>query len=101
MLMLHLSARPDFFWAYDGFAQIDRCLGDPKNNWGPDSNRTQTKLHNLCMELIPPPVENYFQYATYLLRGVACWLAFVMIYLNFWNIFEMLIYCRIFGFMQR
>ena len=101
MQMLHVIARPDFYWAYDGFAQIDRCLGDPKNNWGPNSNRTQTKLPNLCMELDAPPVENYFQFTAYLLQSSVCWSELVIIMFIMWNIFEMVIYCRIFGFMRK
>ena len=98
---LHLLSRPDFYWAYDGFAQIDRCLGDPKNNWGPDSNRTQTKLHNLCMELSPPLEDDSFQYTLYILKNALCWPQFIVIMLIMWNIFEMAIYCHIFNFMHR
>lgn len=101
MQMLHLLSRPDFYWAYDGFSQIDRCLGDPKNTWGPDSNRTQTKLHNLCLQLNPPPMEDHFPYTIFLMKSGLCWSQFSVIMLIMWNIFEMAIYCRIFGFMHR
>ena len=60
-ISLHLIFRPDFFWAYDGYAQIDRCFGDPKGFWTPGSNVSQTKLHDLC-DFKVPLVENYFEY---------------------------------------
>ena len=34
MILLHFILAPDFAIVYDYFASVDRCLGDPKNNWG-------------------------------------------------------------------
>ena len=53
LILIWLSIRPDFFWAHDGYAQIDRCLGDPKDVWNDAydellPNRSLTKTHNLC-----------------------------------------------------
>ena len=71
-IIIWLCIRPDFFWAYDGMAQIDRCLGDPKDVWSDNfeklmENKSLTKLHNLC-EMVAPPKEYYFQYTIHLIR---------------------------------
>ena len=100
-ILVHLISRPDFFWEYDGFAQIDRCLGDPKNNWGTNSNRTQLKLHTLCLTLKPPASTSYIEYFIHVFRSGICWTQLVVIYCVLWNVFEMIIYCRIFLFMHR
>ena len=100
MILIHLLSRPDFIWAYDGFAQIDRCLGDPKNNWGINTNTTQTKLHSLCY-LKAPASTNFIEYTIYVLRSGICWAQVVVIYLVCWNLFEMVIYCQIFSSMRR
>ena len=44
-ILIHVIITPNFFWEWNGYSQVDRCLGDPKNNWGPNSNQSQTKLH--------------------------------------------------------
>ena len=101
MMLIHLLSRPDFFWAYDGFAQIDRCLGDPKNNWGINTTTTQNKFHTLCLNLEKPGSKNDIQYTIYVLRSGLCWIQLVVIYFILWNIFEMVIYYRVFGEMRR
>jgi hypothetical protein len=101
VILIHLVIEPHFFWNYDGFARIDRCLGDPKNNWGPDSNRTQTKLHNICQQFIEPSPDEYLAYTIYIVRSGVCWVHVVFLYLVTWNVFEMVIYFRIFAFMKR
>ena len=101
MILIQLVIEPDFFWNYDGFARTDRCLGDPKNNWGPDSNRTQTKLYNICQQFIEPSPDEYLAYTIYIVRSGVCWVHVVFLYLVTWNVFEMVIYFRIFAFMKR
>ena len=95
-----LITRPDFFVAWDAFSQIDRCLGDPKGNWDPESNRTQTKLHNLC-NFKPPNDKHHFEYFIYICRTGCCWLQIVVHYLIIWNVFEIIFYCSTFWFMRR
>ena len=101
MILIHLITEPDFFWKYDGYARIDRCLGDPKNNWGPDSNRTQTKLHNICQQFLEPSPDDYLAYMSYVVRSGVCWVHVVFLYLVAWNVLEMVTYFRIFAFMKR
>jgi hypothetical protein len=101
MILIHLSVEPEFFSVWDGFARIDRCLGDPKNNWGPDSNRTQTKLHNICQNFIEPSPDKYFAYTIHIIRTGVCWVHIVFWYLVLWNVFEVVAYFRIFATIQR
>ena len=100
MISFELISRPDFFWAYDGYAQIDRCLGDPKHNWDPISNKSLTKLHNLC-EFSVLSNENYLEYGIKIFRIMICWLTVVLTYVIAWNIIEMFLYHQIFKFMRR
>ena len=99
-ILLWLSVRPDFFWAYDGISQFDRCLGDPKNNYGPNSNRSLAKLHNLC-DFVEPQQGNYREYIGYFYRMTICGFNVGSFYLIVWNIFEIIFYCLIFRFMHR
>ena len=101
MITIHLIIKPDFFLIYDGYQRIDMCLGDPNNNWGPNTNRTQIKIHSVCKILVQPPYDNYFAYTIYILRIGTCWTQVVFEYLVLWNVFEILVYCRIFAFMRR
>ena len=66
MVILHLLIVPNFFWIWDGHSHVDRCLGDPKNNWVPNSNSTQTKLHNLCIDITANSPEKLFDYVIYM-----------------------------------
>ena len=100
-IALHFLIRPDFLWVYDNFKEIDLCLGDPKHFWGPGSNGTQTKLHDLCMTLAAPDPDSYLEKIVYIMRGGCCWMQVISMYLIGWNFFEMVFYCRIFGFMRR
>ena len=97
--------RPDFFWAWDGMAQIDRCLGDPKDVWVENfetlmENRSLTKLHNLC-QMIAPPKEYYVEYIIHIIRTCSCWLYVGCYYGIASNLFEMAVYCKLFVFMRR
>ena len=101
MVLLHTIIKPDFFLIYDSFARAERCLGDPKNIWAPNSNRTHIKLHTVCKILVAPSTEDYFAYTIYILRSGVCWAQVVFEYLVFWSMLEPLLYCRIFAFMRR
>ena len=101
LILIHLTIKPDFFLIYDGFARVDRCLGDPNNNWGLNSNRTQIKVHTVCKILIEPPREDVFAYTIYILRSGICWAQVVFEYLVNWNVIEILLYYQTFAFMRR
>jgi hypothetical protein len=101
MILIHLIIEPDFFRDWDGLARIDRCLGDPKNNWGPDSNRTQTKAHNICQQFIEPSPDKYVASTIHIIRIGACWVHVVFLYLVLWNVFEIVAYLRIFAIIRR
>ena len=100
-IVLHLIIEPNFYWEYDGFARTDRCLGDPKNNWSPGSNRTQIKVHMICNKLIESPMYNHLEYLIQYGRLVLCWAQVVFQYLTLFNIIEFLIYLRIFSYSRR
>ena len=99
MILFQLIIRPNFFWAYDGFPQIDRCLGDPKHNWEPGSNKSLNKLHNLC-DFMEPNHDNHLEYIIYICRTLGCGVSVVVFYSVLWNVFELFFYCKIFGFMR-
>ena len=103
-ILIHLVVMPSIFVTWDAFARVDRCLGDPKNNWESDAlptNRTQIKLHMICSMLIVGPPNDVVGYVIQHGRFVICWLQIVFLYLAYWNVFEALIYTRIFLFMKR
>ena len=103
-IILWLIIEPNFFYESDSHARIDRCLGDPKNNWGPDglpTNRTQNKLHIICNNLVNRPLDDYLEYTVQHGRFVVCWTQCIFLYFSFWNILDILVYLRIFIFMRR
>ena len=103
MLTLLIS-KPNIFSIWDSFARVDRCLGDPKNNWesdGSPTNRTQNKLHIICNSLIETPPNDRISYAIQYGRFLICWLHTTIMYLTYWNVIECLIYIRLFLFMKR
>ena len=104
-ILIWLCIRPDFFWAYDGMPQIDRCLGDPKDIWVDSfqnvmENRSLTKLHNLC-QMKTPLHQDYTEYIIHIFRTCSCWLHVGYYYGAGTNLLEMVIYFRIFVFMHR
>jgi hypothetical protein len=99
-ILLWLSVRTDFFWAWDEMYTFDRCLGDPKNNHGPNSNRSIIKLNNIC-DFLEPNQDSYFKYIGYLLRMTICGFNLASFYLILWNFFEMIFYFLTFRFMHR
>ena len=100
-ILLNLCLEPDFFWDNGGLGRIDRCLGDPKNNWGSNTNRTQKALYDICYQAIQHQpsltLESLLQYS----RAFVCWAHVVYLYLNLWNVLEIVLYFRIFVFMRR
>ena len=100
-ILFQLIITPNFYWDYDGFIQIERCLGDPKGILVPGSNRSMTKYHDLCFKIAEPSEQDYFTYMVYIGRSSLCWINLAIIYLVVWNFIEMLIYCQTFGYMRR
>ena len=91
---------PDFIIRYNGVSQANRCLGMPevKDN---ATNNDHVKIYNACTFIISPDQDISFQYIFYWIRKSICWLHVLITYLNFGNILEMIMYCRIFTFMHR
>ena len=103
-IIIFLVIDTNFFYESDSHARIDRCLGDPKNNWGPDdlpTNRTQNKLHVICNNSLNRPLDGYLEYTVQYGRFVVCWTQCIFLYFSFWNILDVLVYLRIFIFMKR
>ena len=104
-ILIWMCIRPDFFWAYDGMAHIDRCLGDPNDMWvdnfeGLMENKSLTKLHGLC-QMNSPPKEDYIQYLINIFKACSCWLHVGYHYGAALNLLEMAVYVNIFVFMHR
>ena len=91
---------PDFIIRYNGVSQANRCLGRPevKDN---TTNNDHVKIYNACTFIISPDQDMSFQYIVYLIRKSICWLHVSITFLNFGNIIEMIMYCRIFTYMHR
>ena len=104
-ILIWLCIRPDFFWEFDGLAQIDRCLGDPKDMWVDNfekvmENKSVTKIHNLC-QMYTPSQQDYTEYIIHIFRTCSCWLNVGYFYASGTNLLEMLVYFRLFIFMHR
>ena len=100
IVLMFNAIRPDFFFAYDGISQANRCLGKSDLISSQDPNKSATKLHDFC-EIEAPLDHTSFEYMVYLGRKSICWLNVILVYSNVWNILEVFIYCRIFLFMRR
>lgn len=92
--------RPDFLLIYDGISQANRCLGKSDMVSSLDSNRSAIKLHNIC-DVTEPLRQVSFEYVVFICRQGICWLHVIIVYSNAWNLIEIVIYCKIFGFMRR
>ena len=104
-ILIWLCIRPDFFWQFDGLAQIDRCLGDPKDMWVDNfekvmENKSVTKMHNLC-QMYTPAQQDYTEYIINIFRTCSCWLNVGYFYGSGTNLLEMIVYFRLFTFMHR
>ena len=96
----HLFVTPNFFWAYDGYREIDRCLGDPKHFFNPNFNTTRASLDILCYDL-KLSSNSYLGHMLYISRQIVCWTQICFFYSVLGNFLEMLIYIRLFWFMHR
>ena len=104
-ILIWLCIRPDFFWAWDGMAQIHRCLGDPKRMWVDGfekmmENKSLTKLHNLC-QMNTPPQQDYADFIIHIFRTCSCWLQVGYYYGTATNLLEIFVYIQLFIFMHR
>ena len=104
-ILIWLCIRPDFFWAYDGMPQIDRCLGDPKDIWVDSfqnvmENKSLTKLHNLC-QMNTPPGHDHTEYIIQIIRTCSCWIQVGYFYGAATNLLEIIVYFQLFVFMHR
>ena len=101
VIAIFMLGRLDFFVAYGGISQANRCLGKSDLISIVDSNKPVGKMHDMCEpaeELLNP---SQLQYAMYISRKTICWINVVWFYLNMWNFVEGFLYFRIFSFMRR
>ena len=104
-ILIWLGIRPDFFWAYDGMAQIDRCLGDPKDMWNSAydellPNKSLSKIHNLCRFAGATQSSN-LEFVIHVLETFLCWVIVAWGYLTSFNVLEILAYCLTFRYISR
>ena len=89
-----------FFFAYDGIAQANRCLGKSELVSSIDSNMSAFKMHDFCR--ITKPLHTYsFEYVIYISKTSICWIHITFFYCNMFNFTEGFLYYRIFSFMRR
>ena len=104
-ILIWLSIRPDFFRAYDGMAQIDRCLGDPKDVWNSAydellPNKSLAKIHNLC-QFAGTTQSSTVELAIHVFKTILCWTIVAWTYLTSFNILEIFAYCLTFRYISR
>jgi hypothetical protein len=100
MMVAFTIVNPDFLFVYGSISQANRCLGKSEIFSNQDTNRTLTRLHNLCE--MDAPLRNFsVEYVIHICRTAICWFHVILFYCNFWNLLEVFIYCRIFIFMKR
>ena len=104
-ILIWLCIRPDFFLAYDNFAHIDRCLGDPKDMWVDsferlEKNKSLTRLYDLC-QMAAPLQEDYIDHTIHMVRTCSCWLYLGCNYATFSNLLELGVYFQLFSFLRR
>ena len=101
MLLFLFVVRSDFLVEWDGTSEeIDRCLGDPKNNLDPGRNHSLTKFHHLC-QTHPPLDGDYFEHSVYHFKTTVCWTHCTIFYIYKSNFLEVLFYTLVFRFMRR
>ena len=91
----------DYLWAWDKYKEIDLCLGDPRNNWGSYNNNSQTKAHDLCLNLSATEHDSYFLYIITIFRLGICWIQLLFLYLASRHFWDLMLYCSIFGSMRK
>ena len=100
-ILLHLIIRPDFFWAFDGFAQIDRCLGEENQELIKNDTRHKVLTFDFCDDFIESEYDGLVMYLVNILRTAMCGLHIIFLYLVVWNLLEIVFYCLIFQFLRR
>jgi hypothetical protein len=100
--LVRLLSKPDFFWEYKGFSYVERCLGDPDDNWG--LNSTKEVYHpgsGHCWISDATSSESKIEYAIYVVRLLICYAQILFVGLITLNIFEIGLYYKIFSFARR
>ena len=95
-----IIVRPDFIFIYDGISQANRCLGIPEIRSENGLNETTIKLHHVCNARLQADFNSLSYFFNFLAKCI-CWIDITITYANVGNVLEMIIYCRIFGFMHR
>ena len=100
-IALHLIIRPDFFWAHDGFGQIDKCLGEEYLETKKNNSNHKVLTLDFCDDFFETDSESYFWDLIALVRTIACGVQIIFLYLSAWNVFEIFFYFLIFQFLKR
>ena len=102
VISLRLITNPDFFTTYEGYNTVSRCSERFNHDSGlHKENRSQTRLHHLCEFEKPLEENDYLGYILFVLRTTLCGTLYVNYLFIIFNIYEMLFYYKIFGFMRR
>ena len=102
MISLQLATRPDMFTKFEGYSQISRCSESFNHDSGYyKENRSQTRLHHLCEFEKPLDDSSYLGYSLFFFRTALCGILYVDNFLIMFNVFEIILYYKIFGFMSR
>ena len=101
VLAIFVFSRPDFFVAYGGISQANRCLGKSDLVSTVALNKSAGKMHDMCEPAEELLNSTQFEYAMHITRKSICWINVVWFYLNMFNFVEAFLYFRIFSFMRR
>ena len=96
-IAFNLLTRPDFFT----IGKSNKCLWKENIGHGNEyTSRHKFLTFEFCNFTIPN-VDDYGEYLLYLLRTGMCGLQVIILWLNAWNILEILFYWRTFDFLRR
>ena len=95
MILLHLMVRPTFFRDLDRFAKIDGC----KLTTADTTANGNLLSFQLC-SFTSPLNDNYLDYTFYVLKTLLCVIQTILLLLIALNVFEVILYRKIFIFAQ-
>ena len=83
-ILLHVVVTPNFY--------VNSCLGNPKFN--------KSNLFSVC-DTIAPDTDDTLTYSIYIIKWLVCNLHALFIYIVTFNVFDILIYWKLFAFGRR
>jgi hypothetical protein len=92
-IILQVVVIPEFYVVYSRFQHINTCLGNPQLN--------KTKLFSVCDIIEPPTEDDTLANSIYIIRWLVCNLLSIFFYMVAFNIFDVVIYCKIFAYGRR